>query len=160
MDLETIFSICNAAVLPGWLLLAFAPRWRWTQRVAAGTAAALALVYLILIVPTFGKGEGSFGSLHGVGQLFARREVLLVGWIHYLVFDLFTGSWEVRDAARLGIPHWTVVPCLALTLLFGPVGFLGYLALRAALRRRLDIDDAAPAGMPASPRGAPSPPPS
>ncbi|WP_437722089.1 ABA4-like family protein [Sorangium sp. So ce861] len=160
MDLETIFSICNAAVLPAWLLLAFAPRWRWTQRVAAGTAAALALVYLILIVPTFGKGEGSFGSLHGVGRLFARREVLLVGWIHYLVFDLFTGSWEARDAARLGLPHWMVVPCLVLTLLFGPVGFLVYLALRAALRRRLDIDDAAPAAMPASPRGAPSPPPS
>ncbi|WP_437809188.1 ABA4-like family protein [Sorangium sp. So ce1078] len=157
MDLETIFSICNAAVLPGWLLLAFAPRWRWTQRVAASTAAALALVYLILIVPTFGKGEGGFGTLHGVGQLFARPEVLLVGWIHYLVFDLFTGSWEVRDAARLGIPHWMVVPCLALTLLFGPVGFLFYLVLRAALRRRLDLDEAAPAGALASPREAPLP---
>ncbi|XXX74429.1 ABA4-like family protein [Sorangium sp. So ce134] len=159
MDLETIFSICNAAVLPGWLLLAFAPRWRWTQRVAAGTAAALAIVYLILIVPTFGKGEGGFGSLRGVEQLFARREVLLVGWIHYLVFDLFTGSWEARDAARLGIPRWMVVPCLALTLLFGPIGLLGYLALRAALRRRLDIDEAAPAGTPVPARGAPSPPP-
>ncbi|AUX46351.1 hypothetical protein SOCE26_078570 [Sorangium cellulosum] len=141
MDLETVFSICNTAILPGWLLLAFAPRWRWTQRIATGTAAALALVYLIAIVPTFGKGEGGFGSLHDVAQLFARREVLLVGWIHYLVFDLFTGAWEVRDAARLRIPHVLVVPCLVLTLLFGPVGFLAYLVLRAALRRRLDVEE-------------------
>jgi hypothetical protein len=141
MDLETLFSICNAAVVPGWLLLAFAPRWAWTQRVATGTAAALALVYLILIVPTFGRGEGGFFSLEAVSQLFARRDVLLVGWVHYLVFDLFTGAWEVRDAVKLGIPRWAVVPCLALTLFFGPVGFLSYLALRAALRRRLDIEE-------------------
>ncbi|WP_437672014.1 ABA4-like family protein [Sorangium sp. So ce131] len=150
MDLETVFSICNTAVLPGWLLLAFAPRWRWTQRIAAGIAAALALVYLIAIVPTFGKGEGGFGSLHDVEQLFARREVLLVGWIHYLVFDLFTGSWEVRDAARLRIPHVLVVPCLVLTLLFGPIGFLAYLVLRAALRRRLDIEETTSVEAPAT----------
>lgn len=141
MDLETLFSICNGAVVPGWLLLAFAPRWRWTQRVATGTAAALAVVYLLLILPTFGQGEGGFFSLEAVSQLFSRRDVLLVGWVHYLVFDLFTGAWEVRDAVRLGIPHWAVVPCLALTLFFGPIGFLGYLVLRAALRRRLDIED-------------------
>ena len=141
MDLEAVFSLCNAAVLPGWLLLAFAPRWRWTQRVATGTAAALALVYVIAIAPTFGEGEGGFGSLHDVAQLFARPEVLLVGWIHYLVFDLFTGAWEARDAVKLGIPRWMVVPCLALTLLFGPMGFLLYLALRAALRRRFSVDD-------------------
>ncbi|WP_437731682.1 ABA4-like family protein [Sorangium sp. So ce1335] len=157
MDLEALFSICNAAVVPGWLLLAFAPRWRWTQRATLGTAAALALVYLVAIIPTFGKGEGGFGSLHGVAQLFARRDVLLVGWIHYLVFDLFTGSWEARDAARLGIPHWAVVPCLALTLFFGPVGFLAYLALRAALRRRFDVDEAAPAATPARPGEGPLP---
>jgi hypothetical protein len=141
MDLETIFSLCNAAVLPAWLLLAFAPRWRWTQHVVTGTTAALALVYLIAILPTFGQGEGGFGSLRAVAQLFARPQVLLVGWIHYLVFDLFTGAWEVRDAARLGLPHWTVVPCLALTLLFGPVGFLAYLTLRAALRRRVVLEE-------------------
>ncbi|WP_438023828.1 ABA4-like family protein [Sorangium sp. So ce233] len=157
MDLEALFSICNAAVVPGWLLLAFAPRWRWTQRATTATAAALALVYLIQIVPTFGQGAGGFGSLQGTAQLFARPQVLLVGWIHYLVFDLFTGSWEVRDAARLGIPHWTVVPCLALTLLFGPIGLLAYLVLRAALRRRLDIDEAAAVETPAPPREAPSP---
>jgi hypothetical protein len=65
--------------------------------------------------------------------------VLLAGWIHYLAFDLFVGSWEVRDAQRVGIHHLFVVPCLVLTVLFGPIGLLLYLLLRAALRRRLAV---------------------
>jgi hypothetical protein len=27
---DTLYTIVNAAVLPGWLLLIFAPRWKWT----------------------------------------------------------------------------------------------------------------------------------
>jgi hypothetical protein len=57
------------------------------------------------------------------------------GWIHYLVFDLFIGAWQSRDAQRRGLPHWAVIPCLIVTLLAGPVGLLLYLALRAALRK-------------------------
>ena len=56
---------------------------------------------------------------------------LLAGWVHYLVFDLFVGSWEVSDARRLGIPHLFVVPCLILTFLLGPCGLLLYLAVRS-----------------------------
>jgi Mn2+/Fe2+ NRAMP family transporter len=57
------------------------------------------------------------------------------GWIHYLVFDLFVGAWQVRDAQRRGITHLAVIPCLVLTLLAGPVGLLLYLALRTGMRR-------------------------
>ena len=62
-------------------------------------------------------------------RLFGDEALLLAGWVHYLAFDLFVGSWEVRDAQRLGIPHLLVVPCLVLTFLFGPVGLLLYLGL-------------------------------
>jgi len=34
-NLNHIFSIAGDLVLPVWLLLIFAPRWRWTQRLAA-----------------------------------------------------------------------------------------------------------------------------
>ena len=61
---------------------------------------------------------------------FANPWLLLAGWIHYLAFDLLTGVWEVRDAARRGVPHWLVVPCLALTFMLGPAGWLLYRAVR------------------------------
>ena len=58
-----------------------------------------------------------------------------MGWIHYLVFDLFVGAWIGRDAIRRAIPHWMVVPCLVVTLFIGPVGLLLYFLVRRATRR-------------------------
>jgi hypothetical protein len=63
-------------------------------------------------------------------MLFQNKWLLLAGWIHYLAFDLFIGSWQVRDAAKQGISHWLVIPCLALTFMFGPIGLLLYFLLR------------------------------
>ena len=68
--------------------------------------------------------------------LFCARQALLAGWLHYLAFDLFTGSWEARDAVRLGISRWLAAPCLLLTFLLGPVGLGLYLLLRLGMRRR------------------------
>jgi len=63
--------------------------------------------------------------------------------VHFLAFDLFVGSWEVQDAQRHNIPHWMVVPCLVFTWLFGPVGLVLYLSLRAVVARRFTIYDLA-----------------
>jgi hypothetical protein len=132
-----IFSICNYVVLPGWLLLVVAPRWRWTQRVTAlALPLALAVVYLTLVILHFRESGGGFGSLAQVSKLFENPYMLLAGWIHYLAFDLFTGSWLVRDSQRLRIAHAFVVPCLLLTFLFGPVGLLTWFLIRTSLRGR------------------------
>ena len=143
MSYETIFSICNTAVLPGWLLLAILPRWKWTARLITSVIipALLGLVYLYLIVTHFGKTEGGFGSLAQVQQLFQNPAALLGGWIHYLAFDLFIGSWEVRDAQRLGLNHLLVIPCLALTFLFGPIGLLLYFLIRLAAKKQTLVEN-------------------
>ncbi len=135
MNPEALFSICNLTAMFGWLLLVFAPRWKWTARlvIAGAVPLLLAAVYLVLIVTTLGKADGGFGSLAQVAQLFRHDWVLLAGWVHYLVFDLFVGSWEVSDAQKLKLNHLLVIPCLLLTFFFGPIGFLAYhlLSLKA-----------------------------
>ena len=143
MSPETLFSVCSTLVLPGWLLLVFLPRWKWTTRLICAVLLplVLALVYLYLIVTHFGASEGGFGSLAEVARLFQNPHNLLAGWIHYLAFDLFVGSWEVRDAQRVGVHHLLVVPCLILTFLFGPVGLLLYFALRFGLTRKAFVGD-------------------
>lgn len=142
MSPEQLFSLCGALVLPGWLLLIFLPRLKWPARLVCPVVIPLllALVYLWLVATTFGRTPGDFNSLAGVAQLFQNPWALLAGWIHYLAFDLFVGSWEVRDAQRVGLHHLAVVPCLLLTFLLGPVGLLLYFALRAAVRRRLTVE--------------------
>jgi len=77
---------------------------------------------------------GGFSTLAGVGTLFSNPWLLLAGWMHYLAFDLLVGSWELEDAAERGIPHWIVVPCLLLTFLFGPAGWLLYRIVRSIRR--------------------------
>lgn len=117
--------------MSGWLLLIVAPRWRLTQAISgAAIPLTIAVVYLVLIARYMPGAAGGFGSLADVATLFATPGLLLAGWVHYLAFDLFIGSWEVRDASRLGVPHLLVVPCLILTFLLGPVGLLAYLLLR------------------------------
>ena len=96
----------------------------------------MSTAYLVLIVLFFGKAEGGFDSLANVMKLFTNEWAVLAGWIHYLAFDLFVGSWEVKDAQANGISHWFVIPCLILTFLLGPIGFLLYSILRFFLAKK------------------------
>jgi len=50
--------------------------------------------------------------------------------VHYLAFDLLVGTWEREEAARLGMSRWALLPCLFLTFLFGPIGWLAFLGVR------------------------------
>lgn len=134
MTPDSLFSLANNLVLPAWLLLIFAPGWQWTQRLvhAAWIPLLLGGAYAGLAFMGPGAPEGAnFSTLPGVMRLFDSPVGALAGWIHYLVFDLFVGAWESRDARRREISHLWVVPCLLLTFLLGPAGLLLYLAIRA-----------------------------
>lgn len=132
---EGVFGIANNVVLPGWLLLVFLPRW-WVTRwvVHAGVLPfLLSIVYLGIVGPAIAQGGmdfRAFGSLAGVMGLFQNPWVVVAGWVHYLAFDLWTGAWQVRDSAKVGIHHLLVIPCLLLTFMLGPVGLGAYLLIR------------------------------
>lgn len=143
MKAAQIFSIVNLLAMLAWLLIMVLPRWKYTRfAVLSGTIPLLlSVAYLILIVVFFGSAEGGFGSLADVMKLFTNEWVVLAGWIHYLAFDLFVGSWEVKDAQINGISHWLVIPCLILTFMLGPVGFLLYNIIRLfALKKEVKND--------------------
>lgn len=141
MDFEILFNLAIAFVLPAWVLLAAAPRWHWARRLILSCLIplALALLYSILIICYLGRAQGSFMSLAGVQQLFETPGVLLAGWIHYLVFDLLVGMWQTDDAIKNGIPGVLRAPCLILTFLLGPMGFLAYFISRTVYLRRLGL---------------------
>ncbi len=63
----------------------------------------------------------------------------MLGWVHYLVFDLFIGAWISRDSRLNGIAHLKTVPALVLTLFLGPIGLLTYLVIRLLHLKRLTI---------------------
>lgn len=141
---ESLFSVASTIVLPGWLLLLFLPRWKFSAALIAGLVipALLGLLYTWLIIAFMADSEGGFGSLAEIRTFFSSDPLLLAGWVHYLAFDLFVGAWEVRDSQRLGIHHLAVFPCLLLTFMLGPVGLLLYLALRMFWKKRWMLNSA------------------
>lgn len=136
---DQLFSIANPIAICGWLLLALFPRRRWATSGAIAVPALLAAAYTVIVMVSFGGAEGGFGSLADVARLFGHRWMLLAGWIHYLAFDLLVGGWELRDSQRRGLPHLLVVPCLFLTFMFGPAGWLVYMGLRAVRSARPEV---------------------
>jgi hypothetical protein len=137
MSPQLVFELANPAALLGWLLLLFSPLMpRFADRVAGyGIPVVLAAVYLVMLVLYAPGAEGNFTSLDGIIQGFNVPGLAMAGWLHYLALDLFVGGWEVRTARREAIPHWQVVPCLALTLFAAPFGLALFLGLRLLHRR-------------------------
>jgi hypothetical protein len=135
---QLVFELANPLALVGWLLLLFAPLMpRVADRVAGyGIPVALAVVYLFMLVVHAPSAEGDFSSLDGIIEGFGVPGIAMAGWLHYLALDLFVGGWEVRTARREAIPHWQVIPCLALTLFAAPVGLAAFLALRVLHGRK------------------------
>jgi hypothetical protein len=126
------FEILNLIALVAWVLLVLSPRLpRWTSTVTGAVVpAVLATVYTAVVATTWAGSEGGFSSLAEVAALFSNPWILLAGWTHYLAFDLLVGNWEMQDARRRGIPYLLVLPCLVLTFLFGPAGWLLYTIVR------------------------------
>ena len=128
--MDALFQFFNTSVLLPWLLMAFAPNWRLTRWLADTRAFVLflSLAYAVLLVYVLANPQPNapgldFISLDGILAMFSQRETVLVGWIHYLAFDLLAGTWLFRHAQERAVPAYWRIPCLFLTLMFGPLGF-------------------------------------
>lgn len=131
-----LFNLINASVLPAWLLLIAAPCWRWTDKLIHSGLypIVLGLAYAGFFIGAMTLGTNDepvdFTTIEGVSAIFSHPYGVLTGWVHYLLFDLFVGMWEARDARRRGMKHWRLIPCLILTFMAGPIGLLLYFLLR------------------------------
>lgn len=141
MNWEMIFGIANAWALLGWVVLAFAPkRTMMVPFVFFAGSVLLACLYASLIIPLMagwisdggpvGRPPADFSTLAGVMALFDSPGGATIGWVHYLAFDLFVGTWISRNADAHKMSRWLQVPILFFTLMAGPIGLLLYLLLR------------------------------
>jgi Domain of unknown function (DUF4281) len=134
--MEQIFSLSNLLVMPFWLLMIALPTWGWTRRIMGSplVAALPALLYAALVLPRFGAIFAAVSSptLAGIAALLGTPEGATIAWAHFLAFDLLVGRWAYLDSRERGVSPWLMAPTLFLVLMLGPVGFLLYLAVRAA----------------------------
>ena len=132
---DLVFQTANTLALLAWLALALSPaRAPWAGTVWWLAGRVLPLLFAALYgwmwwaaAPT----GGGFDSIAAVQRLFTSPHALTAGWLHYLAFDLFVGHWVLHKGAALQLPHGLLLPVLALTFLFGPLGLLAFLGLCA-----------------------------
>ena len=137
MQLDQLFWMAHIPAVFGWIALLAAPIiGPKAVPIARAAAIALAVSYLALFLAAPGglRVLARDYSLNNVGTLFADPRLMLLGWVHYLAFDLWVASWEAEEGVRLGIPHGLLAPCLFLTFMLGPLGLLLFLAVRAGRR--------------------------
>ena len=138
MSPDTIYILANVLAFGGWIALLLSVYLSETVSLFASRVVpvVLAVVYTVLMFSLLPFKGGGFESLTSLAKLFAQPEIALAGWIHYLVFDLFIGAWQVQTAKRDKLPKLLIVPALLLTMLLGPLGLLFFLAACFLYRRK------------------------
>jgi hypothetical protein len=147
MTWEMLFSLTNKWAIFGWVVLAFLPRKPLVLTLIMYLGVAmLCLTYAVmlglLMIGNVDSGGGSgagmdFTTLAGVMALFDSKGGAVIGWTHYLAFDLFIGLWIARDADAKGFGRLVQIPILFLTLMLGPVGLLTWLIVREPRARAM-----------------------
>lgn len=140
MDWDLLFGAVNIIALVGWVLLAVTRRGPLIHSIVLYLGVALlCLVYLagmVSMLAAEGLGAGNFASIIGIRTLFESDASLVIGWTHYLAFDLFVGQWIAREADMRGFSRLAQLPFLFATLMAGPIGLLAWLALRGRRKMR------------------------
>jgi Domain of unknown function (DUF4281) len=142
-----LFTVTNLIAMAGWLMLLALPRKPLTLSLILYMCVALLCLIYAAGMALFmsgsvapggmpGAGEPGFSSIEQVRALFMSDAGVVIGWTHYLAFDLFTGLWIAKDADNKGFGRLIQAPFLIVTLLVGPIGLLAWLVLREPAARR------------------------
>jgi len=147
---QSLFVLTNVVAFACWAMLAFLPRRSIVMAsVLFFGVGMLCLVYAGMFVALFGgladpvRVAGASPpdltnySVSGLRALFMSDGGIVLGWTHYLAFDLFVGQWIARDADNKGFHRLFQLPFLFLTLMAGPIGLLLWLAVRERRARAL-----------------------
>jgi hypothetical protein len=130
---ELVFNVSNLAVLPFWALMILLPAWQGTQKVMQSfiPLALLAVVYLALFINSLSSASAAALASPELGAItgaFSDPVIMAVGWVHYIVMDLFVGRWIYWQGRETGV--WTT-HSLILCLFAGPIGLLSHLLTTA-----------------------------
>ena len=137
MDTNQLFAFANTFAFLSWIPLIVAPyNPRIRNSLFGISVVLLAALYTFLFAGFFDPGAmQSFSTLDGLMSLFSSREAVLVGWVHYLAFDLLTGLYVAQNAQKNALNPWIIRPLFLFVFMAGPVGFLLYTLVRTIAKR-------------------------
>lgn len=135
----TLFDVCNLLILLVWGLVLFFPRWKISENLIfyPWVPLGISFFYSYFIVVSGGLVEADFSSLEGIVSLFKNTtpESAAAGWLHYLAFDFWVGTWIIRHSRKNEIAHLAIILPLLCTFMLGPVGIMIYSLLFFGIRQ-------------------------
>ncbi|GAA0872031.1 ABA4-like family protein [Gangjinia marincola] len=137
--MEEIFTTVNIVALSSWLLLAIFPYRKWSKKVLLSLVIfGLSILYTTLMISYFDPGTmDQFSTVKGLVALFGNQDTVVIGWIHYLAFDLLAGIYITSQAEKIKLNRILLTLCLVFTFMMGPLGFLLFLIIRSIKTKRL-----------------------
>jgi hypothetical protein len=90
-----------------------------------------AIVYTFLLFQDIDKiSLDSFSTLAKLKVLFQSDTAVAAGWVHYLVFDLFVGTYVVRKSLQIGLSRLVYSCILPFVFMCGPIGYLIFVIVK------------------------------
>jgi hypothetical protein len=129
--IDVFFWFLSLYVLPFWLMMWFAPTHERTASLLRNEwvyLAPLAVAYTLAVLPNLADIllllASDMPTPDIVVGLFEEREVVLIGWLHYLAFDLFVGRWTWQRLMATQQPLYVSFPVLFFSMMVAPLGAL------------------------------------
>ena len=141
MNPDVVYSTVNTIALVAWIALSIAPyNARIQQGALGGVVVMLAALYAVLFIGSFnGAMMKELATLDGLMGLFSNKQALVLGWTHYLAFDLVAGIYIVRNAQTHEVSSRAIIPFLWLTFMAGPLGWLTYVIFRVLKTKKYEF---------------------
>ena len=125
-----IFNFCNILILIAWGAIIISPQKKISEKLISypWIPLTLSFFYIYFIIISGGLMEADFSSLNGIVTLFkkATPESAAAGWLHYLAFDFWVGTWIIKHSRKEKISNKIIVLPLLFTFILGPVGIMVY----------------------------------
>ena len=149
LTFENIYLWTNFGILPFWLMLIIIPNSKFTQLFVNSIIVPLILssAYVYIIFQTILLDEPIFDifklylDLDNLYTVFATESFLLIFWIHFIILNLFLGTWISCDGLKYNIPRSLVLIPLILVYFTGPVGLVLYWIIRVFFAKKISIHD-------------------
>ena len=141
---DMIYMWLNIGVIPFWFILIFFPN----SKVCGFFVSSIfplflfGLVYIYLFYYfyvseyDFLSNFSLYISLDNLRDLFSHNGFLIIFWTHFLVINLFCGSWIVKDSQKFAMPKTLVFFSIINDLFYWSFRYFYLLVSKNILRKK------------------------
>ena len=149
LTLSNIYLWVTLGILPFWLLLFVVPNSSISKFLLNSILLPLifSVIYVYLVYQAFLLDEDFFEifklytSLENLISIFSSKSFLLIFWLHFVILNIFLGTWITRDNIKYNMPKALIILALVMVYFTGPLGLVFYWFFRIFYAKKIGLFD-------------------